>query len=234
LPKDLSVTGFPLHLGWHEQGDGKFFYGVSIENGRIKDEGDLRLRTALRKLVETFRPNIRLTPMQDILLCDLPENAKPLINRLLTVYGVTKPERISLVQLHSMACPAIPTCGLALSEAERVMPTLIDQLEAELARIGLEKEKINVRMTGCPNGCVRPYQSDIGIVGRSGDKYTLFVGGNLVGSRLSFVLQDLVPFDKIVATLTPLLQDYKQNRQDDEGFGDYCQRVGAEKIRLVV
>jgi sulfite reductase (ferredoxin) len=98
----------------------------------------------------------------------------------------------------------------------------------------LEKEKINVRMTGCPNGCVRPYQSDIGIVGRSGDKYTLFVGGNLVGSRLSFVLQDLVPFDKIVATLTPLLQDYKQNRQDDEGFGDYCQRVGAEKIRLVV
>jgi sulfite reductase (ferredoxin) len=234
LPKDLSVTGFPLHLGWHEQGDGKFFYGVSIENGRIKDEGDLRLRTALRKLVETFRPNIRLTPMQDILLCDLPENAKPLINRLLTVYGVTKPERISLVQLHSMACPAIPTCGLALSEAERVMPTLIDQLEAELARIGLEKEKINVRMTGCPNGCVRPYQSDIGIVGRSGDKYTLFVGGNLVGSRLSFVLQDLVPFDKIVATLTPLLQDYKQNRQDDEGFGDYCQRVGAEKILLVV
>jgi len=234
LPKNIAVTGFPLHLGWHDQGDGKFFYGISIENGRIKDEGDFRLRTALRKLVEKFRTNIRLTPMQDMLLCDLPKTAKPLINRLLTVYGIAKPERIALVQTHSMACPAIPTCGLALSEAERVMPTLVDQLEEELRRIGLEKEKIGVRMTGCPNGCVRPYQSDIGIVGRSGDKYTLLVGGNLVGSRLSFVLKDLVPFDQIVATLTPVLEDYKRNRQDDEGFGDYCQRVGVEKLRLLV
>src|SRR5207248_2453333 len=109
---------FPLNLGWHDQRDGKFFYGISIENGRIKDEGDLRLRTVIRRLVEKFQPRIRLTPMQDIILCDLPKSAKPLINRMLTVYGVTKPERISLVQAHSMACPAIPSCGLAISEAE--------------------------------------------------------------------------------------------------------------------
>lgn len=232
LPRDLPVTGFPLHLGWHEQGDGNFFYGISVENGRIKDEGDFRLRTLLRKLVEKFQPSIRLTPMQDILLCDLPKSAKPLIHRLLTVYGITRPDRISLVQQHSMACPAIPTCGLALSEAERALPGVIDQLESEIKRLGLHSEKISVRMTGCPNGCVRPYQSDIGIVGRSGDKYTLFVGGNLVGSRLAFQLKDLVPIEQIVPTLTPLLEDYKKNRTPGEGFGDYCQRVGAEKLTV--
>ena len=233
LPRGVAVTGFPLHLGWHEQGDGKFFYGISIENGRIKDEGDFRLRTALRSLVEKFRPSIRLTPMQDILLCDLPKSAKPLIHRLLTVYGIVRPDRISLVQQHSLACPAIPTCGLALSEAERALPSLIDELEGELKRLGLDSEKIGIRMTGCPNGCVRPYQSDIGVVGRSGDKYTLFVGGNLVGSRLNFVFKDLVPFDQIVPTLLPLLEGYKRSRQGDEGFGDYCHRLGEEQCRAI-
>jgi sulfite reductase (ferredoxin) len=234
LPKNIAITGFPLSLGWHEQGDGKFFYGISIENGRIKDEGDFRLRTVLRKLIEKFQPNIRLTPMQDILLCDLPQTAKPLINRMLTIHGVTKPDKISLVQAHSLACPAIPTCGLALSEAERALPTLIDEFETVLVRLGLDRENIGIRMTGCPNGCVRPYQSDIGIVGRSGDKYTLFVGGNLVGSRLNFVLKDLVPMSEIVPTLLPLLQDYKNQRQGSEGFGDYCQRLGAEKLQAMV
>ncbi|MBI3823661.1 MAG: NADPH-dependent assimilatory sulfite reductase hemoprotein subunit [Planctomycetes bacterium] len=233
LPRDIPVTGFPLSVGWHDQGDGKYFYGISIENGRIKDEGDLRLRTMLRKLIEKFQPNIRLTPMQDILLCDLPKSAKPLINRMLTVYGVAKPERISLVQLHSLACPAVPTCGLALSEAERALPGIIDELEAELAKLGLDRDKIGVRMTGCPNGCVRPYQSDIGIVGRSGDKYTLFVGGNLVGSRLNFVLKDLVPMSEIVPTLLPLLNDYKKNRQGEEGFGDYCHRLGTDRCGAI-
>ncbi len=234
LPKDLRVTGFPLHLGWHEQGDGNYFYGISVENGRIKDDGDFRLRTLLVKLVEKFQPNIRLTPMQDILLCDLPKSAKPLIHRLLTVYGVTRSDRISLVQTHSMACPAIPSCGLALSEAERALPAIVDQLEAEIKRLGLLSDKIGVRMTGCPNGCVRPYQSDIGIVGRSGDKYTLYVGGNLIGSRLNFVLKDLVPLNQIVPTLTPLLEDFKKSRQPGESFGDYCQRLGAETLRALI
>lgn len=233
LPRDIPITGFPLHLGWHEQGDGKYFYGISIENGRIKDDGDFRLRTALRELIEHFQPAVRLTPMQDMLLCDLPAHAKEVIERTLAVSGVTRPERLALVQTHSLACPAMPTCGLALSESERVAPALIDRLEAELARLGLDQEKIGVRMTGCPNGCVRPYQSDIGIVGRSGDKYTLFVGGNLVGARLSFILKDLVPINDIVATLRPLFIAFKQHRQADEGFGDYCHRLGAEHCRAL-
>jgi sulfite reductase (ferredoxin) len=230
LPRPAEVHRFPLHLGWHAQGDGKFFYGISVENGRIKDEGPFRLRTALRVLVSRFQPQLRLTPVQDILLCDLDEAALPAIERILGDHGVPIPDKISQVQKHSMACPAIPTCGLALTESERVLPQIIDQLERELARLGLADEDISVRMTGCPNGCARPYQSDIGIVGRSGDKHTLFVGGNLLGTRLNFLLKDLIPISEIVPHLVPLLEDFKKHRHPREGFGDYCQRLGREKL----
>jgi sulfite reductase (ferredoxin) len=233
LPRDVAVTGFPLHLGWRAQGDGRFFYGISVENGRVKDEGAFRLRTALRTLVDRLSPAIRLTPMQDILLCDLPEDARAVIEQTLTDHGVRLPGRISLVRQHSMACPATPTCGLALSEAERVLPSIMNELETELERLGLDEEKISVRMTGCPNGCARPYQSDIGIVGRSGDKYTLFVGGNLVGSRLNFPLKDLVPQTDIVPTLVRVLEDFKQHRDGDEPFGDYCHRMGAAHVQAL-
>jgi sulfite reductase (ferredoxin) len=232
LPREVKVKGFPLHLGWNEQGDGKHFYGISVANGRIKDEGEYRLKTALRKLVETYRPRIRLSPMQDILLCDLPSKSRGKIEKLLEEHGV--PTRVSQLQAHSMACPAIPTCGLAISEAERALPSIIESLEKEIERLDLSDHKIGIRMTGCPNGCVRPYQCDIGIVGRSGDKYTLFVGGNLVGSRLSYQLKDLVPMADIVKTLTPLLEGFKSDRKKSEGFGDYCQRLGAEKARSMV
>ena len=155
-PKPVHVSAFPLHLGWHAQGDGKFFYGISVENGRVKDEGDFRLRSALRTLVERWSANVRLTPMQDILLCDLPAAAQADIDKTLREHGVQNPVRLSLLQQHSMACPAIPTCGLAISEAERPLPGIVDQLELELKRLGLDQEKIGMRMTGCPNGCVPP------------------------------------------------------------------------------
>jgi sulfite reductase (ferredoxin) len=234
LPKPVDVAGFPLHLGWHAQGDDKFFYGISVENGRIKDDGAFRLRTALRILVGQLAANVRLTPMQDILLCDVPATAKELIEKTLREHGVRLPERIPLIQQHSMACPAIPTCGLAISEAERALPKIIDELEVELKRLGLDQEKIGIRMTGCPNGCVRPYQSEIGIVGRSGDKYTVFVGGNMIGDRLNFPLKDLVPGGQIVALLVPLLEMFTKERQRSESFGDFCQRLGQAKMQRIV
>ncbi len=230
-PKPIAVQELDTHLGWHAQGDGKWFYGISVENGRVKDEGDFRLRTALRALVQRLRPNLRLTPIQDILVCDLPSSAKADIEQTLLAHGVQPPERLSLLQKLSMACPAIPTCGLALSESERALPGLIDQLEAELKRLNLENEKLSVRMTGCPNGCARPYQSDIGIVGRSGDKYTIYVGGRLLGDRLNFMLQDLVPLHRIIPTLVPMLEVFRDARHDGERFGDFCQRVGLEKLQ---
>jgi sulfite reductase (ferredoxin) len=229
-PRPVEPSGYDLHLGWHPQGEGKWFYGVSVENGRVKDAGSLRLRTGLRVLVQRFRPELRLTPMQDMLLCNLDGNARSEIERILSDHGISIPESLSLVRRNSMSCPAIPTCGLALSESERVLPGIIDEIEAVLRTLGLEKETLGVRMTGCPNGCARPYQSDIGIVGRSGDKYSVFVGGHIRGHRLNFLLKDLVPKGEIVKTLLPLFRHFKDERRYGEGFGDYCERMGAERL----
>lgn len=234
LPRPVEVSGFETHLGWHPQGNGKWYYGLSIENGRVKDEGTFRLRTALRTLVERLQPEIRITPLQDVLLCDLEESARAEIERTLAEHGVSRPDQVSTVRRYSMACPAVPTCGLAISESERVLPGLIDQLEVELKRLGLEEEKLTVRMTGCPNGCARPYQSDIGLVGRSGDKYTVYVGGHLLGHRLSFVLKDLVPLAEVVPTLAPVLEQFRRDRRPSESFGDYCHRQGAEQLSALL
>jgi hypothetical protein len=233
-PRPVEVSGFDPHLGWHPQGNGKWYYGLSIENGRVKDEGPLRLRSALRTLIERYRPEIRLTPLQDILLCGLEASARGEIEQALAGFGVLRPDQISTVQRYSMACPAIPTCGLALTESERALPSLIDQLEIELKRLGLENEKLTVRMTGCPNGCARPYQSDIGLVGRSGDKFTVFVGGDVLGTHLNFLLRDLVPVAEIVPLLVLLLEHFKQERRAGEGFGAYCRRSGVEALQALL
>jgi sulfite reductase (ferredoxin) len=233
-PRPVTVTDYDLHLGWQPQGDGKWYYGLTVENGRVKDEGGLRLRSGLRSLVERFQPQIRLTPAQDILLCDLPEDAKPEIDRTLAEHGIPRPEEVSLVQRYSMACPAIPTCGLAISESERALPGIIDSLEVVLKRLGLENERITVRMTGCPNGCARPYQSDIGIVGRSGDKFTVFVGGHILGHRLNFQLRDLVAQRDLVPLLTPVLEHFQRDRLPGETIGDYCQRLGPESVQALL
>ena len=234
LPRPIEIRGVDLHLGAHPQGDGKWFYGVQIENGRIKDEGDLKLRTCLREVVRRFRPDLRLTPGQDVLLCNLDAADLPLIERMLTEHGVKLPKQVSNARRHSLACPAMPTCGLALSEAERALPSILDRLEAELRELGLEGEALGVRMTGCPNGCVRPYQSDVGIVGRSGEKYTLYVGGHTNGHRLNFVLRDLVHRDDIVPLLRPVLAKFALERINGETFGDYCQRLGIERLEALL
>jgi sulfite reductase (ferredoxin) len=231
LPLAAEITAVDLHLGWRPQGHEKWCLGISIENGRVKDDGSLRMRTGLRAIVSKFRPNLSITPQQDLLLRDLEASSRPEIDRLLSEHGIAKEDRISLVQQYSMACPAIPTCGLAISEAERTLPGIVDELEAVLGRLGLREEKISVRMTGCPNGCVRPYQSDIGIVGRSGDKYTLFVGGHVLGTRLNFELKDLAPRGEIIPLLTRILENFRGNHRPEESFGDYCHRLGQEEVR---
>lgn len=230
LPKDVSITNVDLHHGWNPQSEGKWFIGVSVENGRLKDEGSLRLRTGVRKIVEKVGASVRLTPQQDLMLCDIDTGNRPVVDRLLAEHGIARPENLSLVQKWSMACPAVPTCGLAISESERALPGIVDSLEPELKALGLESERISIRMTGCPNGCARPYQSEIGIVGRSGDKYTLYLGGSTLGERLSFTFQDLVPREKIVPLLKSVLGKFKQDRNQDESFGDYCDRLGREAL----
>ena len=230
LPKPVEITEVDLHHGWQAQGDGKWFLGLSVENGRVKDEEGIRFRSGLRAIVEKFRPSVRVSAQQDVLLCDLDIAHRPEIDRLLTEYGIPRPETLSMVQKWSMACPAIPTCGLAISESERTLPSLVHALETELKEMGLAEERISVRMTGCPNGCARPYQSDIGLVGRSGQKYTVYLGGSSLGTRLNFPFQDLVLHDQIVPLVKKVLTHFKAERVNGETFGDYCARHGVEKL----
>jgi len=227
----MSPFELDLHLGWQQQGDGRWYLGLSIENGRIQDAGRMRLKTGLRRIIQTFRPGIRLTPNHDILLTDLPEEHIGAVEALLREYGIQGADDLSNIQLYSMACPALPTCGLALTDAERTLPGVIDQLETEIAQLGLQKEKFSIRMTGCPNGCARPYVADLAFVGRSAHYYTIFVGGKTDGARLNQVYQDLVHEEALVETVRPLLVFYRSARRPGEAFGDFCHRLGVERLQ---
>ena len=229
-PDPEDVHGFDDHIGWREQGDGRWYYGLNVENGRIKDEGEYRLKSALREICRTLTPGIRLTAHQAILFTDLTEEDKPRIEQSLRSHGVPLSEDISAVRRWSMACPAMPTCGLAVTESERQLPSTIDSLEVELAKLGLSSEEFTVRMTGCPNGCARPYNSDIGLVGKAKGKYTLFLGGRLLGDRLNWIYKDLVPAEEIASTLVPVFVYWKQERTDGETFGDFCHRKGRDDL----
>jgi len=234
LPKDVPITGLDLHHGWHPQGDGKWFLGLSVENGRIKDEDAYRLRSGLRTIIGRVKCNVRLTPQQDVLLCDIDPANKPTVDSLLNEYGIPRPENLSLVRKWSMACPAIPTCPLAITESERALPGIVRQLEVAVTELGLESEPLSVRMTGCPNGCARPFQSEIGLVGRGGTKFTLYIGGDTLGRRLNAELQDSVPIEQIVPKLRVILTHFKAERETGEAFGTYCDRVGLVRLRAMI
>ena len=233
-PHPADVVGHDDHMGWHPQGDGKWFLGLPIENGRVHDQGTLRLKSALRVLFTDYVPNARLTMQQNLLLCDIDENRQADINRILADHGVATVEQISATRRHAYACPALPTCGLAVTESERVLPALIDEIEREVAGLGLSGEEFTIRMTGCPNGCARPYNADIGLVGRSVDgktgegKYTIFLGGNLISTRLGVVYKDLVLLSQITAELKPVLECFQRHRTPGESLGDFCDRYGMD------
>ncbi|HEX3727072.1 MAG TPA: NADPH-dependent assimilatory sulfite reductase hemoprotein subunit [Pirellulales bacterium] len=229
-PHPDDVRGFDDHLGWHEQGDGRVFYGLNVENGRIHDDGELRLKTALRTLCARFQPGIRLTSHQSILFTNLQPDARAAVEGVLRDHGVKLDGEISTVRRWSMACVAWPTCGLAVTESERALPGIINELEVELAKLDLAAEKFTLRMTGCPNGCARPYNCDIGLVGKAVGRYTIFVGGRLLGDRLNFIFQDMVPEAEIARALVPLLTYFKQARQEGETLGDFCHRKGKDDL----
>lgn len=229
-PQPVVATDVDDHMGWHEQGDGNWFLGINIENGRIKDEGDLRIKTGLRTILEKYRMPARLTPLQGVILCDIAPEDRIDIEKIMAAHGMKQASELSLVRRYSIACPALPTCGLSVTESERVMPQLMDGIEAEMDRHGLLGERISVHMTGCPNGCARPYTPDIGIVGKAKLKYTLYLGGNVEGTRLAFLYKDLVPLEELPLVLSPLFAYYRSERINGESFGDFCLRKGKEDL----
>jgi sulfite reductase (ferredoxin) len=229
--REVAITGVDDHMGWHEQKDGHWFLGINVENGRIKDEGSLRIKSGLRAVLSKYGMAARLTPLQGVILCDIKPADRQDVSRLLAEHGIAAAEELTPTRRYSMSCPALPTCGLAVTESERVFPRVIDALEVELKSLGLHGERISVHMTGCPNGCARPYTPDIGLVGKSRGKYTVYLGGNALGTRLAFLFRDQVPLEEIAQAVRPVLAYFQQERLPAESFGDFCHRKGLSDLQ---
>ena len=222
-----SPLPFHDHLGRHRQADGRFFYGVFIQSGRIVDTPGHQLKTALHQIITRFQPGVRLTGQQNLLLTDLDSRSVEIAELLLRLHGVTPALELSAARRFSLACPALPTCGLAVAESERVLPEILDQFEAELEGLGLRDAPLTIRMTGCPNGCARPYTADLAFVGRSLGLYNVYVGGGLAGDRLVDLYRADVPIEELLPAVRPLLARWAAEGLGSEGLGDFYQRILA-------
>ncbi len=219
------------HLGWHEQGDGRLYVGIYIENGRIADVDGERSRSGLRRIVDELRPQVRLTAQQNVILADIDPAHRQRVEELMVEYGIAAVESIPRAIRYAMACPAIPTCGLAVAEAERALPSLVRKLATLLDELGLANERISFRMSGCPNGCSRPYLGDVGFVGTTLGKYDVMLGGDFDGTRLNRVFAPNVPITEIPSLLRPLFESFRSERRPGEGFGNWTDRVGFDALR---
>ncbi|WP_048861967.1 NADPH-dependent assimilatory sulfite reductase hemoprotein subunit [Acidisphaera rubrifaciens] len=221
----------PDLLGWHDQGDGRWWLGVPVPSGRIADTDTARLRTALREIMRDFAADPVMTPQQDVLLTNIAADERAAVEGVLRAHGVRLDADQTMLERWTLACPALPTCGLALTEAERVRPEIVGALDAVLARHGLSGERISLRITGCPNGCARTYAGDIGLVGRMPGHYAIYVGGDFEGTVLSEKLLDRVKQEDLAATFEPLFAAWAAERTPGEAFGAFCRRVGLETLR---
>jgi sulfite reductase (ferredoxin) len=228
--REMPAFVVPDHLGWHEQSDGKVYLGVPVSSGRIIGE----IRTALRDIVSRFRCDPILMPSQDIILSEIHQKDRGAVEAVLREHGVRLAGDMLPAERWALACPALPSCGLALTEAERVRDDIVAAIEERLRVYGLERERLSIRITGCPNGCARPYTGDIGIVGRMPGFYALFVGGDFEGVRLNTLLADKVPLHGIAEVLDPLFALYASARAQGEGFGDFCHRIGTPALQAAI
>jgi len=217
-------------LGWHAQGDGKYFVGINVQQGRVIDANGVKLKTALRKIVDEFDLTMLLTPGQNVMFQDITLEQKPRIEQILKTYGVVPIEEVDMLVRQSMACPALPLCGLAQTEAERVMPDINRRLRETARSVGLgEDAAFTTRVTGCPNGCARPYMAELALVGQGPNQYQVWVGGSPVGTRVATVLMDKMKIDDLEDTVEPLLAAWRDGRESPrESFGDFCQRKGVD------
>lgn len=232
--RPMPAFQIPDNMGWREQGDGKWFLGIPVSSGRIKDREDAKVRTGLRDVIKKYGVNITLTADQNIILCDIEEGQKAEIAAMLKSYGIKLAEDLTPVYKNFMACVALPTCGKALAEAERVKLPLVADVEAVMEKHGLIEERIAIRIAGCPNGCSRPYVGDIGIVGRIPGQYAIFIGGDFEGTRLNTKIFDRVPFENIPEVLDIMFTKFKGERNNSEGFGDFAHRIGERVMGKLV
>ncbi|MDO9425766.1 MAG: NADPH-dependent assimilatory sulfite reductase hemoprotein subunit [Methylobacterium sp.] len=224
-PKPYTFTNNGDRYGWTEGDDGRHHLTLYVASGRIKDyENGPQLLTGLRKIAEIHEGDFRLTGNQNVIIANVPSDKRAEIEALVDQHGMMK--GASALRRNSMACVALPTCGLALAESERYLPDLMTELETSLASHGLAEDEITIRMTGCPNGCARPFIAEIGLVGRGPERYHLYLGAAFDGSRLGKLYGEDVTASEIKTILDPLFAAYAKNKQPGERFGDYLIRDG--------
>lgn len=231
--RELKPWKYEDWLGWHEQGDGNLFLGLFVENGRIKDEGDFKLRSALRRIIDAYEFDMVVSPNQNIILKNITPEQKGGIEAILKEHSVKLATEYDTNKRLSMACPAMPLCGLAVTEAERVMPDTVDRMNTLFAKHGVTVP-ITMRMTGCPNGCARPYMAELGFVGSGPSAYQIWLGGCPNQTRLAWPYLDRVKDALLEETLSPILDMYVSRKKTDEAFGDFCNRMGKEEIERYV
>ncbi len=224
-PRVLPRIELEDWLGPHRQNEKLWFYGLFVENGRIKDDENKRLRTAIRRIVVETNCGLTLTAQQSLIFTGLTKNQIERVVSILEQYGIETAEQLSSAVRYSMACPALPTCGMAVAESERVAPQLVRELESLLESVSMRHSPLTFRMTGCPNGCARPYTADIALVGRRPGIYHLFVGGRLAGDRMADLYAADIKMEDAIEVLRPLVEQWARQRRPQEGLGDFYQRV---------
>lgn len=222
-PFEFTHTGD--RYGWQRSDDGRWHLALFIENGRVEDRGAARQLTGLRAIAEIHRGEFRLTANQNVIIAGVAEADRPAIDRLVSEHGLDLYQRASPLRLHAMACVGLPTCGLAMAESERYLPALVGRLETLLERHDLARQAITLRMTGCPNGCARPYLGEIGLVGKAPGRYNLHLGAAANGTRLNHLWRENIDEDGLLEELDTLFAAYATQRAADESFGDFVARA---------
>ena len=236
-PRSLVWHRAVDYLGWHKQrttpeGCPVWFVGVRVISGRVRDfDRNNRIRTGLRTIVQRYGTGVRLTAQQNLYLEGITDADRPAVAALLAEHGIAEPESLPPILRHAISCPALPTCALAITESERIMPEVVAELQEELNAVGLQEDVIHLRTSGCPNGCSRPYTAEIGIVGASVDLYTIYLGASPLGERLGSVFAQNVRRGELAEKLRPAIAFYRDCRRPGESFGDFCNRIGMEDLR---
>ncbi len=215
--------------GWIKGSDGKWHLTLFIPSGRIEDQEGYPLMTGLREIAKINTGDFRLTPNQNLVIGNVTTAKKRKIEELIKEYGLTDGKHYSALRRNALSCVAFPTCGMAMAEAERYLPTLLDKIEPILAEVGLSDEEINIRMTGCPNGCARPALGEIAFMGKAPGKYNMYLGAGFAGERLNKIYRENIGEEEIVNLLQPMIHQYAKDRQIGEHFGDFVIRAGYVK-----
>ncbi|CAN6341481.1 unnamed protein product [Urochloa humidicola] len=229
--RPLPEWQFNSYLGWQEQGDGKLFYGVHVDNGRVGGQA----KKTLREIIEKYNLDVSITPNQNLILCGIDQAWRELITKALAQAGLLEPNDVDPLNLTAMACPALPLCPLAQTEAERGILPILKRIRAVFNQVGIkDSESVVVRITGCPNGCARPYMAELGFVGDGPKSYQIWLGGTPNQSTIAKSFMDKVKLDDIEKVVEPLFSYWNSTRQEGESFGSFTNRTGFDKLKEVV